>query len=582
MISIKKRRSIYFYITLVCACYTLYTGNVFANPLQPVKTDSPRDTMKTFMSAMNDYRSGMESGDETKKIRIEDALRCFDVNHIPILTRSDSAKESAIYLKEVIDRIIIIKYDFIPGPDQNEVVRWRLKDTEITILLTESGERKGEYLFSQDTANRAKEFYNRVKHLPYLEGSGKGASYKAPWLDRIVPSWTREKYVGLSLWQWLGLAIAILIGLTLKVIIRFLVELLGKLATRTAGKWDDKIIKVSSHPLGWVFAAGFWYASLFILRLEGLAFSAANIFVQIALSFSFILLAYRLVNVLSEFFREKAAQTESTLDDQLVPLLNRTLKILVVILGVLLAIQNLGVNVLSLLAGLGIGGLAFALAAKDAVANFFGSLMILFDRPFQVGDWIVVGGNAEGTVEEIGFRSTRIRTFYDSVISIPNSEVANVKIDNMGMRVYRRIYAILSLKYDTPPEKMEAFLEGVKEIVKANPHTRKDYFHVVFTAYGASSLDVLLYCFLKVPDWSQELVQRQNIYLEILRFASELGVEFAYPSQSLYVENMPEPGKETAKLPAPEKLLEQARAFGKDGKNSRPDGLNIFTPPYKE
>jgi len=507
-----------------------------ASPLAPVKTDSPRDTMKTFMESMQAFADS-ERGQKEPVDRIEDAVRCLDLSQIPALLRAENGREAAIFLKEVIDRVILIDLEKIPGPD-TEIVRWRLKDTEITIVRMEEGDRRGEYLFSADTVARAASFYGRVRHLPYLAGSGKGANYKPPWQDHLVPAWAREPYLGLGLWQWGGVALAILLGLTVRVIARHLLEWLRRLLSKTPTRWDVEIVNAAAPPIGWIACGLIWALSIFLLRLEGFYLSSANFLVQIFLSVSFIFLAYRLVNVLTLYFQEMARHTRSTLDDQLVPLFNRTLKILVVIMGSLLAIQNLGINVLSLLAGLGIGGLAFALAAKDAVANFFGSLMILFDRPFQVGDWIVVG-EAEGTVEEIGFRSTRIRTFYNSVISIPNSEIANVKIDNMGMRKYRRIRTLLSLKYSTTPEVIQAFVEGVKDILRNHPVVQQENYHVVFHEYAASSLDILLYFFLEVPDWATELKCREELFTRILELAHRLGAEFAFPSRSIYLENVP-------------------------------------------
>src|SRR5690606_2130508 len=142
--------------------------------------------------------------------------------------------------------------------------------------------------------------------------------------------------------------------------------------------------------------------------------------------------------------------------------------IFVVVVGALVGAQNLGIEVFSVLAGLGIGGLAVALAARDSLANFFGSIMIMVDRPFRVGHWIISKGE-EGIVEDIGFRSTKIRTFYNSVVSIPNSELAIAPVDNMGLRRFRRVRTTIGVTYDTPPEKIEAFLEGIKNIIKANP-----------------------------------------------------------------------------------------------------------------
>jgi MscS family membrane protein len=310
------------------------------------------------------------------------------------------------------------------------------------------------------------------------------------------------------------------------------------LTARSRITWDDQLIGAVAAPVGYLAAVGLWFLSLLALQLEGAVLSVCTVGLQIVLGAILIWIVHAVTGVLSEYLTRLAAKTESSLDDQLVPLLTRTLRVFVVVVGVLIVIQNLGINVLSLLAGLGIGGLAFALAARDAVANFFGSLMILFDRPFQVGDWIKVGGS-EGTVEEIGFRSTRIRTFYNSVISIPNSEVAGKQIDNMGVRRYRRAVANLSVTYDTPPEKLEAFMEGIKEIIQQNPATRKDFFHVVFTEFGDSALVVMAYFFFEVPDWAEELAQRQSVYLAILRLAAELKVEFAFPTRTLHIDTFP-------------------------------------------
>ncbi|MEQ9366745.1 MAG: mechanosensitive ion channel family protein [Leptospirales bacterium] len=550
-----------------------------------VKTDNPRDTMRSFVSAMRDYRKGVESDDAALRARIGDAVRTLNLEDTPFILRKQKGEEAAILLIEAIDRIIVVDFDKVPAESENPeqpLLRWRLRNTNITIARVETGERVGEYLFTQETVFRAGEFYEAVKDRPYLEGSGQGALYKEPWFEKHIPDWMREEFLILNWWQWVGIFAAILLGLSLRLITRNLMNLVKRLTKRSETDWDDRVIDAVQAPVGFLAAVGFWFLALLILQFEGTVLSVFTIALQILLGVGAIWLVYGLAGILSDYLTDIAAKTESTLDDQLVPLLTRTLRIFIVIIGVLIVIQNMGVNVLSLLAGLGIGGLAFALAARDAVANFFGSLMILFDRPFQVGDWIRVGGS-EGTVEEIGFRSTRIRTFYNSVISIPNSEVANEQIDNMGVRQFRRAVANLGVTYDTPPDTLEAFMEGIKNIIKANPSTRKDYFHVVFKEFGDSALVIMVYFFFKVPDWNNELVERQNIYLEILRLAKELKVEFAYPTQTLHVESFPEkrPTRGPSDIPG-EKMAVIAKDFGSGGARARPAGSGLFTPPFKE
>ncbi|MBX7059431.1 MAG: mechanosensitive ion channel family protein [Leptospirales bacterium] len=551
------------------------------NPLAPLKTDSPRDTMRAFMESMDAFRRGRSSGDGQQLRQIHAAVRCFDPAIAEAGLDSEQAEQAAIDLKETIDRIIVVQYDRIPlsNLDGSPLKRWRLRNTEISIVLMESGDRAGEYLFSVDTVRRAGEFFARTEHLPYLPGSGGGAGYRRPWLQRYAPAWLRSEFAGVFWWQWAAIMAAIPGGLLLRLLVRLMLRSIQAFASRSRFQWDHELAERAADPASLLAAVGLWALALQLLGLSGLPHLILKAALQIVGSISVIWLFYRATDVVAASLKRVAAGTESTLDDQLVPLVARSLKVFVLLVGGLAAIQNLGINVMSLLAGLGLGGLAFALAARDTVANFFGSLVIFVDRPFQLGDWIVVGGQ-EGTVEEIGFRSTRIRTFYNSLVSVPNSEIANAKIDNMGRRDYRRTVAKLGLVYDTSAEQMEAFLEGCKNIIKANAHTRKDYYQVVFSEWGDSALVVMLYFFLKSPDWSRELYERQNVYLEVLRLAHRIGVSFAFPTQTIHVEQSDR--ENPAKAHTPEHLRTLAAEFGPGGKRSRPQGQGLFTPIFRE
>jgi MscS family membrane protein len=301
----------------------------------------------------------------------------------------------------------------------------------------------------------------------------------------------------------------------------------------------------------------------------------ANLAIRVVLVFSAVWVVYRMADLFGVWLLDRAERTATKLDDQLVPLVTKALKLFVVAVGAVFILQNLDVDVAGLLAGLGLGGLAFALAAKDTVANLFGSATIFADRPFQVGDWVVIGG-AEGTVEQVGFRSTRIRTFYNSLVSIPNAKVGESLIDNYGARRYRRYKAHLDITYDTPTEKIQAFVEGVRAAVQANPHMRKDYYHVYFNDFGPASLKILVYVFFEVPTWADELRERHNFLLEIMRVAEELGVEFAFPTQTLHVAS-----QAPAAMPAEPRVLSETEliaaveAFGPGGAKARPAGPRL-------
>jgi len=244
------------------------------------------------------------------------------------------------------------------------------------------------------------------------------------------------------------------------------------------------------------------------------------------------LLLLRGIAILGDYLLAKAGMTETRLDDQLIPLVRQTANVFVVLVGTLFVLSNLDVDVGALVAGLGIGGLAVALAAQDTIKNLLGGVTVLADRPFQVGDWIVVG-DVEGTVEKIGFRSMRVRTFRDSLVTVPNGHLTDHIVDNMGVRQFRRYDTTLHLPLDTPPELVQAFCEGVRALLKANNRVRQDYYFCEFERIGESTLDILLYCFFAAPDWATELRAKHILNSDILRLARSLEVELSAPASAV-------------------------------------------------
>ena len=303
---------------------------------------------------------------------------------------------------------------------------------------------------------------------------------------------------------------------------------------------------------------------------------------KLILAYSLLLLSWQFVDILAKFVslsleNEADRKSSNSITKHLLPYSKKILKTLIAIICVLVFLQNSGFNVTSLLAGLGIGGIAVALAAKETLSNFFGGFTVIADKPFSIGDWIVCN-EFEGNVEDIGFRSTKIKTFYDSLLTIPNSVIADSIIDNLGKRKARRIRITLDITYDTSPEKVEAFVEGIKNIIKCNPCTRKDYYQCYFSGYGPHSLQVLLNFFLRVRDWDSELLQKQNIFLEILRLAKELEVDFAFPTQTLDVPSFPGQAKKEKQEISLKELQQKVQSFGPKGSLSRPQGLGLYSP----
>ena len=253
---------------------------------------------------------------------------------------------------------------------------------------------------------------------------------------------------------------------------------------------------------------------------------------------AFFWFVYQFVHVMDARLSQWADSTESTIDDILVPLFGKTLRIFIVILAGIIVIQNLtGVEIGPLLASLGIGGLAVALAAKDSIANFFGTLTILFDKPFQVGERIVID-NYDGVVEDVGFRSTRIRLLTGHLVTIPNEKVVNSGLENIGKRPNLRWLNNIGITYDTPPEKIERAVAIIREIIADHEGMHPDFPpRVYFNGFNDWSLNILVLAWYHPPEyWDfQEWVQRTC--LEITRRFSAEGIDFAFPTRTLHLAN---------------------------------------------
>lgn len=338
-------------------------------------------------------------------------------------------------------------------------------------------------------------------------------------------------------WKWIVLLIAIVLGVILRPAFQFIIKEIkshNPWIKRFPNSFTAYFFRLEvERPLAWIVVALCWFAVDDAIELTGKFELYYEHLLKAFLAVHVIRLVYHAVDALSYVLANIAAKTESTMDDQLVPFASKILKVLVVVLGVLIVLQSFGLNVMSLLAGLGLGGLALALAAQDTAANLFGSVTILIDNPCKIGDWVKVK-DVEGTVEEIGFRSTRIRTFYNSVITIPNATMAKETIDNMGVRPARRIRQVLGLVYETSPELIEEFCSRVRYHIMQDEKVIKDTVVVSFNNFNASTLDVLVNFHLQVYTGPEELQHQQRLFLDILRIATEMKVDFAYPTSTVY------------------------------------------------
>ncbi len=384
----------------------------------------------------------------------------------------------------------------------------------------------------------------------------------------LLPKIGTRKILGLYLWQY----VAILMLISIAVIVQRLFSLFfNRLFLRIVKKAgyehlaDGYLIPIAK-PAGVFVVLILLVVFIPVLQLPASTAYFAIIAVKACVPLFGTVVFYRMVNIFSLYLERMAKKSRSTLDDQLVPLIRKVLKTFVVVIGTLFVLSNLNIDIVPLLTGLSIGGLAFALAAQDTIKNFFGSLMIFIDKPFQIGDWIT-SGDIDGNVEEVGFRSSRIRTFRNSMMYVPNGKLADSTIDNHGLRKYRRFYTQIALTYDTPPELIQLFVDGLKKVVEKHPDTRKDYYNIFLNDMATYSLNIMFYIFFEVPDWTEELRARHEVLLEILKLGKKLGVNFAFPTQTLHMENFPGKLSLSPTYSSPEEMRNSLdEFFGEPGK----------------
>jgi len=564
------------------------TGLPDAYPLRPVDTSSPRATLQGFIAAMAEIETGMtgviksyhESGrlylsaDERQRQREILArgariARYLDVSEISPVLRQTITPERVLQLNEVLSRIALPPFDAIPDKDavaRDSLKRWRLPDTEIDIVRVEAGPRTGEWLFSAATVERLPEFYTRVKGLPYKPGPALdlAAVYRAvsdnrasslydayvnspaglllfppKWVLRL-PDWAKTRIVDVTVWQWIGLAIGMTVGLLLLLGVRGGARRLGRRGDDDTGpRWPSLLLPLAIILVMGVFAP----AILKIIRISGNVLVVLTFAETIASYLAAAWLVMVGAGVTAEAIVGSERLLPQSLDGQLIRLMSRFVGIVLAIALLMEAADELGFPAFSVLAGLGVGGLAVALAARDSLANLFGSVLIMFEKPFRVGHLIRLGGT-EGFVEDVGFRSSRIRTYDNSLISVPNSTVVNATIENLTARTSFRERLVIQVTYDTPRQKIEEFCQGLRQIIEQTEAARPNP-SVFFHDFSESSLDITVTFFLAVPSAREEMQEREIILLKIMDLATELGVEFAFPTRTVHLGAAPAAAKET-------------------------------------
>ncbi|WHX98147.1 mechanosensitive ion channel family protein [Neobacillus sp. DY30] len=339
-----------------------------------------------------------------------------------------------------------------------------------------------------------------------------------------------------EMWKNIGISIGILLLFILfrNLFTKYVFRLILKLAGKTPTDFFTKIFLAFERPLGW----GFIILGLY-LAMDYFPFIEQHnaLFLKFLRSMVIVLITWGLFNLSSPtkgILISVNEKINNKIDQILLPFISRTIRVILIAISISIIGQEFDYDVNGLVAGLGLGGLAFALAAKEAVGNLIGGIVIVTEKPFSIGEWILTP-SVEGTVEDINFRSTKIRTFSQALVTVPNSTLANEPITNWSRMGKRRITFHLGLNYQTSKEQIERVVSRIENMLRTHQDIHPDTIMVAFDHYNDSSLDILLYFFTNTTVWGEHVKIKHEINLAIMGILEEEGVEVAFPSRTIYV-----------------------------------------------
>jgi MscS family membrane protein len=363
---------------------------------------------------------------------------------------------------------------------------------------------------------------------------GVGQAAEAAVEQAVERGFFEQEFLGNALWRWIAYAVIVLAAILLSKTVAYVFSVVIKAFTRrTRVKIDDLLVSIIQKPITLALLVSGLYFGLYLLAYDGrpLAWWVDNLYAAFVTILVVYVLARLYGDLMNHYLRPLVERTDSKLDDHLLPLAIKGGRFVIWAVGLVMALDELGLQVTSLIAGLGIGGLALAMAAKDTIANVFGGASIFADKPFELGDVVDIGGKT-GKVEEIGVRTTRIRTFEDTLFVIPNSKVADGAVENHSVRRRRRHLVDLGLTYDTTWEKLQEAKAIVARLLSEDELVDDD-FVVRFDGFGDFALLLKVIYWVKDPDKFFEKMPEINE--QILREFGRAGIAFAFPTQTVHL-----------------------------------------------
>jgi MscS family membrane protein len=518
------------------------------HPLAPPDTSSPRATLGSFLTDANAaWRAYLESGEEEEgeaadpARHVRRAVRTIDLSQVAPVQRDEVGTVTLILLLDVFNRIALPSPKYLPDAaemEQQQLTRWVIPNTGITIAQVKEGPRKGEWLFTPEVITGARGFYRRTRSLPLKPGAVvedgfaiyvaiAGWMIPVDWIDAL-PNWAHEVYGEQTVWQW---------------VLFFLVLDVALLAAWLGFRWSRRAPpgerpparRALAAPLTLILVTG---ATSYLVEQQIHITGKLAAIVQVSLNGIFFLAAAWSVvlvgSVIAQTIVSSPRIQHETVNAHMIRVGARILSFSLAVLIVVEGARSLGIPVVGVMAGLGVGGLAIALAAQPTIENFIAGLTLFADRPVGIGDFCRFGEQL-GTVEEIGLRSTRVRTLERSLLTIPNAEFSRLQLDNLTHRDRILFRSRLNLRLETTAEQLERVLSSVRELLLGDDRIDEDPARVRLVAVGPHSLDLEVFAYVKTRDWNTFLGIQEELYMGILRVIEEAGTALAPPAHTTYL-----------------------------------------------
>jgi small-conductance mechanosensitive channel len=505
-------------------------GGEMPHARQHHELQSPRDTMRTFLGEWHSWRVAPT----------DLFLRTMDLSRIPAAIRVEEGALRGQYLKEIIDRIGLVIWQEIPDNlrQRSPYVHFLHPEGSVEIVPVQQADGSWIWQFSAETITSLRPLFMALEDMPRDPRVTRTATGSTPFFvirnhARSIHRGLLAEVGGVELWQWTILALWLLVSIPVSWLLASLLAWALRLRREGATKGRLSVDTTFIWPLRLVLVT---WIGLMILRWLGLPQHVdiplrATIGVILCVSGAWFL--YHLVDKISAMF-DTQTRRYGFHDEILRSLLTSIAKLAVIIGAFLLLAGILSIPLAGVIAGLGIGGLAVALAARGTLENFIGGLTLFGDKPIQVGDFCRFGSQL-GVVESIGLRSVKVRSLDRTVVTIPNAEFANLHIENFTRRDRIRLFAEIGLRLETTPDQLRWVLAEIRKLLLQHPLVTEEPARARFIGFGDHSVKIEIFAFVATTDWNQFLAVREDIFLRLIDIVEESGTGFAFPSTVNYL-----------------------------------------------